>query len=193
MHRLRIYHAALAVLTISAYLTGEIVGVHIFLGYAVAAVILLRLTWAVMGERQLGLQRFYSVLTGPHLQAGWTHPAISLTLISLISLSLIGVVGTGVALEQGRAVLGLFEPATTPTEMTPSGPKSGVESAVATRAEDEDREADGESEGGALKGIHELFANALLILVPLHVLYLLMFKRALVKFMLFFPKKDPAP
>lgn len=192
MNRIRVYHATLAILALAAYLSGESGAVHAYLGYAVAAVILLRLAWAAMGERQLGLQRFYGVITGPHIQAGWTHPAISLTLISLISVCLFGVVGTGIALDRGRAFAGIAESSTTTTLAPSPSTKSASDPTTPTGITDDDNGED-ENGGGTLKGIHELFANALLILVPLHVFYLLVFKRALAKYMLFFPRSVPGP
>jgi len=43
MHRIRIYHAILAVLAILAYLTGDDDNLHAGLGYTVASVVVFRL------------------------------------------------------------------------------------------------------------------------------------------------------
>jgi hypothetical protein len=59
MNRIRIYHATLATLAVLAYLTGELGIIHARLGYGVAVVIAFRLLWALSGERQVRLMRFY--------------------------------------------------------------------------------------------------------------------------------------
>ena len=58
MSRLRAYHALLAVLVIAAYVSTEWGSAHVWLGYGVAAVIVLRLILALTGAPQLGLTRF---------------------------------------------------------------------------------------------------------------------------------------
>ena len=74
------------------------------LGYAVAAVILVRLIWATTGVRQLGLSRFYPVFTGLRLNTALTHPAISRALLLGIAISLIGTTATGIMMDRGRAI-----------------------------------------------------------------------------------------
>jgi cytochrome b len=191
MSRVRLYHALLALLAIAAYLTGEIDPAHAWLGYGVAVVIILRLLWAIGGERQVGLMRFYPDFDGLKLKGAATHPAISRVLMLGIALCLLTVTGTGIVMDEGRS-LGL-EPA-------------GVERAVfdpAVRAER--RQSDDDEDGGdrdrehgddgALSEVHELAANLLLLFVGLHVSYLLLFKRPLAKFMLFLrpvARKKPA-
>ena len=62
LNRIRLYHITLALLAMLAYFTGELGLIHAWLGYGVAAVILLRLIWALSGERQVGLSRFFPTL-----------------------------------------------------------------------------------------------------------------------------------
>jgi cytochrome b len=102
LKRIRVYHASLAILTLLAFLTGEAGLVHEWLGYGVAAVIAMRLIWALTGVRQLGLMRFYPQFKGLRLDNALTHPAVSRTLLLCIAACLIGVTGTGIALDGGR-------------------------------------------------------------------------------------------
>ncbi len=76
-HKIRLYHAALAILVIAAYFTGdELEGLHNWLGYAVAAVILMRVLWAAVGPRQLGISRLFPDLTELAKVRRLNHPMI---------------------------------------------------------------------------------------------------------------------
>jgi cytochrome b len=195
MNRVRLYHALLAILAIAAYLTGEIDPPHAWLGYGVAAVIVLRLLWAIGGERQVGLMRFYPDFDGLKLKGALTHPAISRVFMLGIALSLLTVTGTGIAMDQGRAIglnpAVIESTAGTQTEAAPRPARPHSED-----GEDEEGEEDEDGESGPLGEVHELAANLLLLFVGMHVAYLILFKRPLAKFMLFLPrgaKKKPAP
>ncbi len=165
LSRLRIFHACLASLAIGAYATGEAGIIHSWLGYCVAAFILLRLIWAAAGEAQLGLGKFYPHFEGLKLGNLATHPAISRTLLSGIALCLIGVTMTGIWMDQGKAV-----------GFGPSPP------AAYQLNHDDEEGYEGEE---VVEEVHEAFANALVAFVALHILYLLAFKRPLALFMLF--------
>lgn len=102
MHKVRVYHAALAALTLLAYLSGDLGVVHDVLGYGVAVIIFLRLIWAVFNPRQLGLNRFYPDFDGLRFDNAYRHPAVSKALILGIAVTLIGATVTGVALEGGE-------------------------------------------------------------------------------------------
>jgi cytochrome b len=170
--RIRAYHAVLVALAVLAYATGELGLVHAWLGYGVAAVILFRLAWSLTGARQLGLMKFYPQFEGLKLGNAFTHPAISRVLLLGIALSLIGVTGTGVLIDRGKAV-GL-------TQLSAIAPAYADE-------EDGPGEA-GEAEESPLGELHEALANILVVLVGLHVTYLILFKWPLVRFMLFLDK-----
>jgi len=193
MNRVRLYHALLAILAIAAYLTGEMDPAHAWLGYGVAGVIVLRLLWALGGERQVGLMRFYPKFEGLKLKGAATHPAISRVLMLGIALSLLTVTGTGIAMDQGRSIG--FGKSSAERAEPASVPEGRVN--LSYPEEDEESEEAGEEDGeeGPLSEIHELAGNLLLPLVGMHVAYLLMFKRPLAKFMLFVPrgakKKSP--
>ncbi|ANP45818.1 cytochrome b/b6 domain-containing protein [Candidatus Viadribacter manganicus] len=177
MHRLRAYHALLAVLAIAAYLSAEWGRIHAWFGYGVAAVIVLRLALALTGAPQLGLMRFYPHFEGMKLGNAMTHPAISRTLLLAIAISLLGVTGTGIVMDRGRAI-GV------------AGTSPVYASAIIGETQDREydervRESGEDEEEGVVAEIHELLANLLVLLVGLHVTYLLLFKRPLARFMLF--------
>jgi len=173
LYRLRAIHALLGVSVIAAYLTEDAEDVHIVLGYAAVAIVLLRLALAATGARQLGLFRFYPQFSGLKLGNLTTHPAISRTLLAGIALSLIAMLATGVMMERRIGFAGL----------------SPIASAYADdEFEESEEEGNGRGEDedeSPLSELHELTANLLIALVAVHVAYLLAFKRPLAKFMLF--------
>ena len=174
MSRIRIYHAVLASLAIIAYLTGEMGIIHSWLGYGVAIVIVLRLLWALSGDAQVGLKRFAPSFKGLKFDNAFTHPAISRVLMLGVALSLLGVTGTGIAMDRGKAV-GL----------------ANAEIITTAYADDDEHEGEGAGErehGGPLKEVHEFFGNLMLALVGVHAAYMLLFRRTLAKFMLFIPR-----
>jgi len=173
MQRIRIYHAMLASLALLAYLTGELGLVHAWLGYGVAIIIILRLLWALSGERQVGLMRFYPSFEGLKFDNAFTHPSISKSLMLGIALSLILATGTGIALDKGKSI-GL----------------ANVEIVASAHADDDEKNENKGFLEDALEESHELFANLMLLFVGMHVTYIVLFKLPLAKFMLFIPKKD---
>lgn len=183
MQRLRSYHAILALLVVLAYATGDDNLFHAWLGYAVAAVILMRLAWALTGVPQLGLMRFYPHFEGLRLSTAMTHPAISRTLLLGIATCLIAVTLTGIVMDQGHSI-GMADQTIGSPALADSG--SGSE-----------REAhDGDDDESFVGEVHEVLANLLMLLIVTHVSYLVLFKRPLALFMLFFhtpTKKDAAP
>jgi cytochrome b len=173
LRRLRQYHALLGILVILAYVSGEWGLVHAWLGYGVALLIFVRLIFALSGAPQLGLFRFYPQFTGLRLGNALTHPAISRTLLVGIAVCVIGVTGTGIAMDKGHS-LGITQAALVATAM----------------ADDGRRDARREGRSEVLEDLHEGLANLLILLVVLHVVYLALFKTPLAAFMLFL--RDPS-
>lgn len=177
MQKIRIYHASLAILSILAYLTGELGIIHSWLGYGVAAVILFRLLWALSGNPHVGLMRFYPSFEGLNLTNVFTHPAVTKVFMLGIALSLLAVTATGIAMDKGKAI-GL----------------ANAEFVSVAYADDEEEERhDGKGESlyeEALEEMHEFFANLMILFVGMHVSYLFLFKRPLAKFMLFLNKPN---
>lgn len=174
MQRIRFYHATLACSALLAYLTGEFGLIHAWLGYGVAIVIVLRLLWALSGERQVGLMRFYPSFDGLNFNNAFTHPAISKSLMLGIAISLIAATTTGVIIDGGKSI-GLAGIAI-------------VADAYADDDEDENENKDFLTE--AMEEMHELSANLMLLIVGMHVSYLFLFKNQLAMFMLFAGKKQ---
>jgi cytochrome b len=179
MLRLRVYHAILAVLVIVAYVSGEWGAIHLWFGYGIAAVIVLRLLLALSGAPQLGLARFYPHFADLKLDGAFTNPIISRTLLLGIAICLIGVTVTGIALDKGRA-LGV------------AGGQIASPAQAGERGEHA-RRSDNGKESELLEGAHELLANILMLLVASHVTYLLIFKRPIARFMLFSEAKKALP
>lgn len=188
MKALRLHHAGLAILVVAAYLSGEAGLIHAWLGYAVAALIAVRLVMAVTGAPQLGLARFYPHFAGLKLDTAFTHPAISRSLLLGIALCTIGATGTGLLMDRGQAI-GMGTASVSPSQEPAAGlPHDGDRHGGREAHDDED-----EKEGGVVGEIHEFFANLLLTLVAAHIIYLLLFKRPLARFMLFLPPSGPRP
>ena len=175
MQLIRALHAALAVLALLAYVTEDFHAVHAWLGYGVAAVLLLRLaaalTGRIVGIFSLGLQRFYPHFAGLRFDNALSHPAVSRVLIAAIAITLIGATATGIALDRGRT-LGLAAQAVSAPAMADEGRRDRPKRSPADRA---------------LKEAHEILANLMLLSVGAHVGYLLLFRRPLARFMLFLP------
>lgn len=181
MHRLRAHHALLAILAIAAYLSAEWDKVHAWLGYGVAAMIVIRLALALTGAPQLGLMRFYPHFDGMKLGNAMTHPAISRTLLLAIAIGLIGVTGTGIAMDQGRALN--FSGGSRVSSSTIISEARGDEQHERREHSEEDEDE------GVLSEVHEFFGNLLVLVVGLHVTYLLLFKRPVALFMLFLDRR----
>ncbi|MFN5631417.1 MAG: cytochrome b/b6 domain-containing protein [Sphingomonadales bacterium] len=167
MHRIRIFHAFLAITVLAAYFSAETGLIHAWLGYGVAALIAFRLIWVLSGAPQLGLERFYPSFKDLHLKGIATHPAISRLLLACIALSVIGATGTGIMMDNGRSL----QPASL--------------SSLSFSAESDESEESEDESGEAYEEAHELLANLAMAFVVMHVLYLLAFKRPLARFMLF--------
>lgn len=167
VYRIRIYHATLAIISILAYITGEIGIIHSYLGYGVALIVIFRLLWALSGHRQLGLMRFYPDFEGLKLTNMFTHPAVSRTLLLGIAISVILTTTTGILMDQGES-LGL-------------GAISIIDNAYANGDKNDNE---------ILEEVHEFFANLMLFFVFGHIGYLILFKFPLAKFMLYMPWKN---
>ncbi len=178
MHKVRFYHAALAIFTVLAYLSGDFGLVHDWLGYGVALIIALRLLWALFNPRQLGLNRFYPNFDGLHFDNAYRHPAVSKALILGIAVTLMGATLSGVAMDGGRAI-----------GFADAGAEIGI---IGTAHADERERAEyGERGDGddVIEEIHETLSNLVILFVFLHAGYLLLFRFPLARFMLFRDKR----
>ena len=178
MHKVRFYHAGLAVFTVLAYLSGDFGLVHDWLGYVVAAVLAMRLLWAIFNPRQLGLNRFYPNFDGLRFDNAYRHPAVSKALILGIALTLVGATLSGVAMDGGRAI-GLADAGI------------GISVIRTAHADEDGRGEHGDRREGDdfMEEIHESLSNLVILFVVLHAGYLLLFKFPLARFMLFRDKR----
>jgi cytochrome b len=197
LSRLRAYHALLAILVLVAYFGADWHRLHVWVGYGVAAVILLRLGMALSGSPQLGLSRFYPQFSGLTLNTVATHPMISHSLLLGIAICLLGVTGTGLVMDGGRA-FGLARPAA--VGAMPDRPAATAPTVIGRERDESPESGEGERhEGGKgdrdspLGEAHQLFATILMAFVATHVAYLLLFKRPLARFMIFFPARKAKP
>ena len=181
IHHIRLYHATLAILSITCYLTAEYGIIHSWLGYAVVMLILFRFLWAIFGDKQVGLSRFKPSFIGLNANNFFTHPAISRVLIALITLSLIAVSVTGLIIDKGRAI-GLAN-----FKLIDKAYANSDDSNHDHHDHHEKRENSKKGKHGNkfLMEMHELFANLMLFFVGVHVVYLFSFRSFMAKYMLF--------
>jgi cytochrome b len=176
----RLGHWLLAVAFLVAFVTEEdLIGLHVWAGYAAGAIVVLRVIWGFIGSRYA---RFSDFLYGPATAVrygldllrfrakryvGHSPAGAAMVFALLVSLSLTVVTGMALYGVQDKAgpLAGFLAADTGATSIAP-----GVRSA---RAEEES-EHEGSSTGGrrqrsALKETHELFANLTLWLVVFHI------------------------
>lgn len=184
LKQIRWYHLFLAILATAAYFTGDDdSGIHRLIGYGVAAAVTVRLLLGLSGSGPFSWRRLVPPLRAPANLPIVKHPAISRVLILLILASVAGTATTGVMMDKGNS---LMRPSLTLSE---------------TEREEGDSEREGEDEegeDGVLSELHETFANLIIIFVGAHIVYLVIFRLPMAKFMLFWPtskrahKHDPA-
>jgi cytochrome b len=168
----RVFHWALAVAFFVAYFSGDaMLALHVWAGYAIGGLILLRLVWGFAGPKHA---RFSDFVTGP--LAVWRYlldlirfrakrylghsPAGGAMALALL-LGLALVVGTGLQL------YAIEEHAGPLAGLTAASAPAPARAAVAKgENEGEERGSTGEGLWGEL---HEVLANLTLVLVALHI------------------------
>lgn len=197
MKLFRFYHVAFALGVITAYFTAEELGlVHAWTGYVIAALVLIRVGLGVLRRQGFSFQRLHPRLAAPpHGQGGIRHPFIGHALTLALVTCVAGAACTGIAMDKGGTLLGNSIRAH--DEKRDRGGESEADEREfsllgligTARAEDGEREGGDGGEEGPLGEIHETFGNLLLPLVLAHVLYLLLFRFELARFVLFVPRK----
>lgn len=186
----RIGHWGLVAAFFTAYIAGDDAQtVHVWAGYTVAAIVVWRVVWGVVGSRHA---RFTDFVRGPG--AAWAYlrgmmsgrarrhlghnPAGGLMILALIA-SLAGTTLTGMtlyAVEDGRGPLAGLVASSVPVSgdapMSPLGHGEADEDEDARLAGARDDEEDEHDEGGGelLEGLHKFFVYLTLGLVGVHVL-----------------------
>lgn len=152
-----------AVVILNALFTGGGSAIHVALGWAGGAFLVLRMAWGFLGNTEARFKAFPpapmkalahmgEVLRGKPQEYNSHNPAGALMVYALW-LSLAVVIGTGLVMTK----------AVTPWEIAARQEivDSGDWSKLAP--------AEGEGEGGAVKEVHEILANLMLVLAVIHV------------------------
>lgn len=161
----RIGHWVLVGMFATAYLTeGEPQWLHTSAGYVIAATVGLRILWGLVGPRRA---RFSDFVTGPGRVLAYLRGLISGRAERHIGHSPAGGAMT-VALLLALALTALSGMATLAVEEG-QGPLAGIVTTDAVPSWAMEDEDDHEGEGGeAFEEIHEVAANATLLLILLH-------------------------
>jgi cytochrome b len=171
---------ALAVLA-NAVLTEEDSASHVWVGYALAAILALRLLWGVVGPAEARFSAFPpsprraiahmgDVLAGRR-RAHPSHNPLGALMVYAIWGTLMVVIGTGVAM----AGLPMTQAPGHPAARTGAPLQTMPDEPEGSEGDDEDREAGAQREagGGRDEGIaeevHEMAANLLYLLILLHI------------------------
>lgn len=175
----RLFHWSLVTAFAVAYFTGdEALAVHVWAGYAVGGLIILRGFWGFVGLRHA---RFADFVFAPvtiladlrdilrfRAKRYLGHSPAGGAMVLLLLLSLTVVVGTGLVTYAVRNNAGPLAGILT-AEVSLTGPSAG------DARNGQEREVDGRQRGRvpkpgrAWKNFHELVANVVLVLVGLHV------------------------
>ncbi|WP_292930786.1 cytochrome b/b6 domain-containing protein [Novosphingobium sp. PASSN1] len=164
---------ALAVLA-NALLTEEGSGAHVWVGYALAAVLALRLLWGFIGPAEARFAAFWpsprkalahlrDIRTGTVTHHA-SHNPLGALMVYAIWACLLTIIATGIAMAGPPSLKGAsFNEAVRGREVisAPSHAESGEEEG------DEGGESEGEE--GLVGEIHEVAANLLYLLILLHV------------------------
>ena len=176
----RVFHWALVATFAVAYLTGdEVLGIHVWTGYAIGVLIVTRLIWGFVGPRHA---RFADFVAGPTTTLRYLrdlfffrakrhigHSPAGGVMIILLFLTLSATVGSGLivyaAEENAGPLAGMFA-----ASATPAATQSVGDDDVEDDEEGLVRNGSAESDiGEPAKEVHEFFANLTLLLVILHV------------------------
>lgn len=175
----RLTHWGVAVVVIGNALLNQSGGVwHVALGWVGAGLLALRLVWGLIGPAEArfsafppnplaALRHLADLLTGRPRDYPSHNPAGAMMIYALW-LSLAVVIGTGLVMTRAETPWSVAAR----EEVLNSGDWSQLVS-------EEGSEGDEEGEDGALKEVHESFANLMLALALLHVLGVVVESRAL--------------
>lgn len=186
----RFHHLAFGAAVLAAWFTAESTGiVHAWIGYVAATLLLLRLLLGILHRKGFELRRLRpSLATPPRGQTGLRHPAIGRTLSLTLFLAVAGTAGTGIAMDRGGTLVGQS------IRTEGEGEEHEEREEHGFRGEDEGREEEEErKEEGVLAEVHETLGNLILPLVVLHLLYMLLLRYDLARFMLYLPARQRRP
>ena len=160
-------------IVVNALITEEGSSGHVWIGYALAAVLSLRLLWGVIGPREA---RFTSFPPSPrralrHLgdiaNGRATHHAshnpLGALMVYAIWTTLGIIIASGIAMA-GIPIAPDADPAAAPSAMA-----STIQASDEARNEDTEEHERGEAEEGPLGEVHEIAVNLLYVLILLHI------------------------
>jgi len=180
----RVAHWALVAAFAVAYLTeDDALTVHVWAGYAVGTIVVLRIVWGFVGPQHA---RFSDFLYRPGVVLGYLgallrwrgrryigHSPAGGAMVVLLLAALLGTVGSGLwlyALDDSRGPLAGIVTSASPSTASVTVARGADEENEEDDHDDERghaREHDGDAE--ALEEIHEVLANLTLVLVFLHI------------------------
>lgn len=168
----RLFHWSVAVGFFVAYFSEDVLSLHVWAGYVVGALVVLRIVWGFIGPEHA---RFSSFIYPPGtvLRYLWElllgrakrylgHSPGGGAMVLVLLIGLLGTVGTGLvlyAIEDNAGPLAPFVSSASP---------SGQAQPAMEREGDEGYEA-AEGSGELWEELHEVIANVVLVLVILHV------------------------
>ncbi len=171
----RAAHWAIAVGFAVAYLVeDDLLTVHVWAGYVVGALVVLRVVWGVVGPRHA---RFADFVYGPRMVLGYLwdllrfsakryvghSPAGGAMVIALL-LFLAGTVASGLVLYADERGAGPLAP------YFSQGSSAAAPGVATVSSPDKNRGKDRDKRESAFEEIHEVLANVTLALVIIHVL-----------------------
>jgi cytochrome b len=168
----RLFHWSVAVGFFVAYFSEDVLRLHVWAGYVVGVLVVLRIVWGFIGPEHA---RFSSFIFPPGtvIRYLWDlllgrakrylgHSPGGGAMVLVLLISLLGTVGTGLvlyAIEENAGPLAPF--------VSSASPSGQVQPAMEREGDEGNEGAEGSGE--LWEELHEVLANLMLILVILHV------------------------
>jgi cytochrome b len=168
----RLFHWSVAVGFFVAYFSEDVLSLHVWAGYVVGVLVVLRIVWGFIGPEHARFSSFifppgtvlrylWDLLLG-RAQRYLGHSPGGGAMVLVLLIGLLGTVGTGLvlyAIEDNAGPLAPFVSSASP---------SGQAQPAMEREGDEGYEG-AEGSGDLWEELHEVIANVVLVLVILHV------------------------
>jgi cytochrome b len=170
----RLFHWGLVTAFAVAYVTGdEVLGVHVWAGYTIGALVIARLVWGFVGARHA---RFTDFIYGPNSTLQYLRDLVTFRAARYLGHSPAGgamvvliLFSLSVTVASGLIVYGVDKHAG-PLATFFASPAVDTPTSTAGSARRSDRSGGRQRTfGKAAKGVHEVFANLTLALVALHI------------------------
>jgi cytochrome b len=183
---IRLFHWTVVVGFFIAYFTegeGDVELLHVWTGYVISVLVLLRIVWGFVGPRHA---RFADFVTGPGTGLRYLislvrfrakryvgHSPAGGWMVLLLIVGLLATTAAGMA-TYGERGHGPLAPVLSRTATVPAAPADAKAASLslipkALADDDEGERREGRREESSFKELHELFGNIVLFLVILHV------------------------